>query len=101
MRAYQSIAASDQYQAALLHLREAGLQSSDLPIPKAFCDVPGNTPTSTKLAEACVFQQLERAKSALRYVGATHWKGARICPIQTKRWLATVVTVSGTRFSRG
>lgn len=50
-----SIATPEEYQEALLRLRNDKLQSSDIPILKAFCDAPESTLTATRLAEICHF----------------------------------------------
>ena len=49
------IATAEEFQRALLRLRDNRLQPLDLPILKAFCDAPGQTLTATALADACRF----------------------------------------------
>jgi len=49
----EPIATVEEYQRALLRLRDEKLQSLDLPIFKAFCEAPDCTLTATRLAELC------------------------------------------------
>lgn len=51
----EPIASAEQYQTALLAIRQQGLQWSDIPVLKAFCAAPGCKLTAAELALACHF----------------------------------------------
>lgn len=87
----QPIATAEQFQKALLRLRDDRLQALDLPIFKAFCEAPGHTLTATKLAELCGLSGWEESnlrfgKLARRIGEALHYRPTKRKNGKTRWW---------------
>jgi len=92
----QPIASPEQYQRALLRLRDEKLQALDIPIFKAFADARANTLTATQLAETCRLGAWSEANLRFGLLGQRMAKALGYTPTTRRdgstRWYEAIAT---------